>query len=101
MMKMTTMVMVHVDMVPVEYHGVGGLSWYQWLVDYPAHAVTVLLQMDLLLSQDLLQQHVSLEQLPPALDGFYPYSHEEWVRFRMVSGAVLYSQRHCLAAGDI
>ncbi|XP_076470612.1 puratrophin-1-like [Babylonia areolata] len=39
--------------------------------------------LDVLLSQDMLQRSVSLEQLPQALDGTYPYSHEEWVRFRM------------------
>ena len=48
------------------------------------------LQMDVLLSQDLLLRSVSVEQLPPALDGSYPYSHEEWVRFRMVSIKVLH-----------
>ena len=46
--------------------------------------------MDVLLSQDLLLRSISVDQLPPALDGSYPYSHEEWVRFRMVSTKVLY-----------
>lgn len=39
--------------------------------------------LDLLLSQEMLLKSVSIEQLPPALDGSFPYSHEEWVRFRM------------------
>ncbi|KAK7504662.1 hypothetical protein BaRGS_00004148 [Batillaria attramentaria] len=39
--------------------------------------------VDLILSQEMLLRSVSLDQLPPALDGTFPYSHEEWVRFRM------------------
>ncbi|XP_055955846.1 pleckstrin homology domain-containing family G member 4B isoform X2 [Patella vulgata] len=40
-------------------------------------------KIDLLSSQDLIHRFIHPSQLPSALDGTFPFSHTEWVRFRM------------------
>ncbi|ESO82873.1 hypothetical protein LOTGIDRAFT_155910 [Lottia gigantea] len=40
-------------------------------------------KLDLLSSPDLIHRIIHPSQLPSALDGTFPFSHTEWVRFRM------------------
>ncbi|KAK3086025.1 hypothetical protein FSP39_012335 [Pinctada imbricata] len=40
-------------------------------------------KLDILLTEELLTEFISLDQLPLVLDGLFVYNHEEWIRFHM------------------
>ncbi|XP_041375633.1 puratrophin-1-like isoform X2 [Gigantopelta aegis] len=48
----------------------------------PVYDSSSLFKFDLLQSEEQLYEIVVPAQLPPALDGSFVYSHEEWIRFR-------------------
>uniref|UniRef100_A0A8C6Z0T8 Uncharacterized protein n=1 Tax=Nothoprocta perdicaria TaxID=30464 RepID=A0A8C6Z0T8_NOTPE len=43
-------------------------------------------KFELLTSMKSLHKHIDASQLPPELDGTFPYCHQDWLSFRMVSG---------------
>ena len=61
-------------------------QWYHW--ENPHTRIVYLynvFQINLLLNPDLLYTYISIDQLPPVLEGLYQYNHDDWIRFHMVS----------------